>query len=807
MFTKYRSLCLIVFLIMFCLLTSCDFGTATSSDVSSSELSQSSSARLDSDADGEPDASDAYPYNPFKKNDDWGQNVASYPLVFTASDITQTNRQGLIKDLNLAADILGKYDVEWWVVGQDIDAMLELAKQWCDRRIARAQLYYYEEEKDDLERLKAICLTETAHPHASLDWYDTQQSGNTYFTSNLNTYEGWMESYRKISLNLPSSSANAGTNRQLGFTATQSSMLFQYDDATLPEDFVNPEGHAIMVFHEYYHTTQAYNVFSNVHIQDEAGNTVRPEYGPVAFSEGSANYMSEYLVRKLSMEGLYTGPKKNKPLKLEMQERMQLLQSMYLQCPNFNIEALNYGNECDPYTFGMWATAYLIHKTDNINVFHNVLWPKINSLSYVGAFEDTFGLNYKQFNEAFKTFLALHLNQQLAIIPDINFVEEPIVSASANATNIKTDSPASESPKAFAIKLGLNQPKENPEHYYLFSENIPQDLRNQHTEIHNYLKDIIGGYDRYVHIIYELSGNNDMAIEELRRLGVMKDDRLISSIQDVHDIRSCLGGFSAFNRWDDKHHYSFCVQPNPLTDPYWENDRINMGYAHRYGVMHGWIHEYFHHYQRVHVFERAMAMAEDCCGLNNPVNAPAWWVEGAAIVFPNYFMSEYFDVLNYTIANTFNVDMDKFQMGHMNMLRQNWIRYLYTPEKQKFVNDSSFACGASEEYRDKPQCDWFIMNMFLAYYINQNVTPPTSHPSHLNYGMQVVLVDILNKMYSLGFEGALIELTGLSLQQFYDQYNAFMRSPNPIDTVPDGFFPNKPLNELVDFKRINSSLQ
>ena len=35
-------------------------------------------------------------------------------------------------------------------------------------------------------------------------------------------------------------------------------------------------------------------------IVDETGNTVRPEYGPTAFSEGPANYISQYLIRELS---------------------------------------------------------------------------------------------------------------------------------------------------------------------------------------------------------------------------------------------------------------------------------------------------------------------------------------------------------------------------------------------------------------------------------------------------------------------------------------------------------------------------
>lgn len=140
---------------------------------------------------------DHYPFNPFKNADDWGQNVETYPEVFVTSDVSELNKEGLIRDLKLAANYFGKYEMEWWGVGMDVDAMLELAGRWCDRRIERGQLFYFEGERNNLDRLKSICLTEVAHPHASLDW---STSDNYYFTSDINNYSGWMEYYRLISL-------------------------------------------------------------------------------------------------------------------------------------------------------------------------------------------------------------------------------------------------------------------------------------------------------------------------------------------------------------------------------------------------------------------------------------------------------------------------------------------------------------------------------------------------------------------------------------------------------------------------------
>ena len=54
-------------------------------------------------------------------------------------------------------------------------------------------------------------------------------------------------------------------------------------------------------------------------------------------------------------------------------------------------------------------------------MFHDVFWPKINEMTFVGAFEDTFGMTYDELNSEFKDFLKLPIDEQLKVVPDLNF--------------------------------------------------------------------------------------------------------------------------------------------------------------------------------------------------------------------------------------------------------------------------------------------------------------------------------------------------------------------------------------------------
>jgi len=54
-------------------------------------------------------------------------------------------------------------------------------------------------------------------------------------------------------------------------------------------------------------------------------------------------------------------------------------------------------------------------------------------------------------------------------------------------------------------------------------------------------------------------------------------------------------------------------------------------------------------------------------------------------------------------------------------------------------------------------------------------------------------------MWSLGFPASFEKHVGMTINEFAESYSEFMNSGSPEDPPPEGFFPKKPLSELVDF--------
>jgi hypothetical protein len=382
---------------------------------------------IDSDSDGVIDSEDAWPYNSFLTYDDWGESKDEYSELFYTSDISELDIEGMIKDFRMIEDNLGKFGGEFYFIGTDIDAALELAQTYCTRKVERGQLFYYNgnsiPDGFTLEQIHSACVCEMMAPHAPTDWTDTN---GDFFTNDLANYVGIFERYRRAKAE-GSFTGGGIANRNLNLRGAYYTSPQGYDPLTYKEG-TPPWAYLEFLLIEFVPYIYAIYNDSRETFTDVTGNTKRIGGGPDWIS-GGRNFFLNYIIRKWHNDGIYTLPSWapnniTQNLRAYMSDVMSKVQDQYQTCPNFRLEDLFStgvppNGSCTYYELGAWAHAYLSHKVDNPYVFTEVLMPKVNELGFDNAFQETFDLDFDQLNSEFKDFLSLPLEQQLEIIPDI----------------------------------------------------------------------------------------------------------------------------------------------------------------------------------------------------------------------------------------------------------------------------------------------------------------------------------------------------------------------------------------------------
>ena len=382
---------------------------------------------IDSDGDGIEDSEDAWPYNPFLTYDDWGESKDEYSELFYTSDISELDIEGMIRDFRMIEDNLGKIGGEFYFIGTDIDAALELAQTYCTRKVERGQLFYYDGNSIPngytLEQIHSACVCEMMAPHAPTDWTDTN---GDFFTNDLANYVGIFERYRRAKAE-GSFTGGGIANRNLNLRGAYYTSPQGYDPLTYKEGRT-PWAYLEFLLIEFVPYIYAIYNDSRETFTDVTGNTKRLGGGPDWIS-GGRNFFLNYIIRKWHNDGVYTLPSWapnniTQNLREYMSDVMSKVQEQYQTCPNFRLEdLLSTGvppnGSCTYYELGAWAHAYLSHKVGNPYVFTEVLMPKVNELGFDNAFQETFDLDFDQLNSEFKDFLSLPLEQQLEIIPDI----------------------------------------------------------------------------------------------------------------------------------------------------------------------------------------------------------------------------------------------------------------------------------------------------------------------------------------------------------------------------------------------------
>ena len=156
-------------------------------------------------------------------------------------------------------------------------------------------------------------------------------------------------------------------------------------------------------------------------------------------------------------------------------------------------------------------------------------------------------------------------------------------------------------------------------------------------------------------------------------------------------------------------------------------------------IYHGWAHEYFHRYQRAFHYELNM-------GNLDTVDTHVWWIEGAAIVFPNIWLKQSWQNIDLFLGLSF----DDVNVEGINL--DEWYK-----NSRKAAQGQSHADDRCNNYMFSKLdisydtsgfCFIGIANAYLAYL--------TSY--------EVVWVDIPKDIYELSFEGSFaVSYTHLTL--------------------------------------------
>jgi hypothetical protein len=354
---------------------------------------------------------------------------------------------------------------------------------------------------------------------------------------------------------------------------------------------------------------------------------------------------------------------------------------------------------------------------------------------------------------------------------------------------------------AWFAETGLNVPKRDPELHLLYGDIVTAEMESEYRHWMGVLVESLGGYDRFVHAIYEAGSpdsENADVIDGLTELGFF-DEEGERTLEQVYERRSCLSGFIS-----EDGHYSFCNQPEHWTDPAREFHRDMMGERYfAYEILHEFAHEYHHHVQSMNSLGKMWVSN----GPGDPIPpdgfAPAWYIEGSAGIAPGWILRDEFDDLplsrrlgltydemvqeNRDLASLLNANCDPYSAEDVQSAPPGPDGRRVTLAQEFYPDAQSIYLGYEE------QIHWGCLNLYLMH-----LTSP-----------QVLFVSLLEDNWSLGWAGSFLKHTGMTMDEFYADFEAEMLSVDLDD--PDGWpewmtegLPADPFVDVVDYWSIES---
>ena len=326
--------------------------------------------------------------------------------------------------------------------------------------------------------------------------------------------------------------------------------------------------------------------------------------------------------------------------------------------------------------------------------------------------------------------------------------------------------------KCHYVAVGYDRPQNEFAQEIVVATDVPQTIVDEYYEIQNMLNSIIGSYNRYVTVI---TTTNEFSQPIFDKLTEIHWDQELNIVDGYLIGAGCLTGSGDWQVFPPDP-YALCVMDYEFVEYPHDTREWNTPLPQRRAVLyHGWAHEYFHRYQRAYHYELNM-------GNLDSIDTPVWWIEGAAILFPNIWLNQSWQEIELFKDLSFQ-EIQEAEGINLDL----WYK-------------SARKAAQGESYPDD-RCNNYMMNSLDSSYDTSAFCFIGIANAYLAYltSYETVWVDIPKDIYELSFQGSFEKHTNMTLEEFYDKFNSFMREGNSDDPPPLGFFPEKPISEIVDF--------
>ena len=342
------------------------------------------------------------------------------------------------------------------------------------------------------------------------------------------------------------------------------------------------------------------------------------------------------------------------------------------------------------------------------------------------------------------------------------------------------------------ISIGYNVPVvgsvDDVRQEYVASLDVPDKYRQRFIEVQENLNGILGGYPNYVYFAYNPYGTEEDARPVLERMAELRPYKKWS-IPELVKAQSCLGGANPGEaRTSTTNPYSVCLEDLDFIQTPWGEETEHPYRSDIKMILH-LAHEYFHHYQRVHALDRGLDYQSDRNNPETTVQAPRWWIEGAAVAFQNAWFRENWQSLSLL------ADLTSNQALSTNIATVADSR-VYKENRRNIMG-----------YGNSQDCtpDWYMSSLEDTYDTASGCGAAMMATAYLGYltSYKTVWIDIPQDYYDLGFWGSFEKHVGMNKQEFFDSYNEFLRTGEPDEEPPDGWAPPENyIAEFADFLKI-----